>query len=81
MQYFPAAEIPNRSRSQAHGQSRPAGSDHFRALHLRETAPVELIEGAYRIIARLNHPDRGGSDEAMQEINSAYAQLRERVRA
>jgi hypothetical protein len=81
VQYFPAAEVPNRSRSQAHGQSHPAGSDHFRILHLRETAPVELIEASYRVLARLYHPDRGGTHEAMQELNGAYAALRERVSA
>jgi hypothetical protein len=81
LHHFPAAETPRRSRSQAHDQIRPAGSDHFRVLHLRETAPVELIEGAYRVLARLSHPDAGGSTEAMQELNGAYAALRERVRA
>ena len=57
------------------------GRDHFRVLHLRETAPVELIEASYRVLARLHHPDRGGSTEAMQAINGAYTALRERVSA
>ena len=47
-------------------------------LHL-PTAPPELVEGAYRILARLHHPDAGGSREAMQAINGADAALRERV--
>jgi hypothetical protein len=81
LHHFPAAETPRRSRTQTHDQGRPAGNDHFRILHLRETAPVELIEGAYRILARMYHPDRGGDSEAMQQINSAYAALRERVSA
>lgn len=79
--YFPDADVPVRFRTPSSPQARPASSDHFRILHLRETAPVELIEGAYRILARINHPDRGGSDEAMREINGAYAALRERVSA
>ena len=79
LQHFPTAETPRRSRAQAHGQGRPAGNDHFRVLHLRETAPVELIEASYRVLARLHHPDAGGSDEAMQAINGAYAALRARV--
>jgi curved DNA-binding protein CbpA len=33
------------------------------------------------VMARLCHPDRGGSTEAMQQINGAYAALRERVSA
>jgi hypothetical protein len=50
-------------------------------LPLLPTALPELIEGANRILARLHHPDRGDTDEAMQAINGAYAALRERVSA
>jgi hypothetical protein len=81
LQYFPAAETPRRSRSQARGQGRSAGNGHFRVLHLRETAPIELIEASYRDLARLHHPDAGGTHEAMQAINTAYVQLKERVGA
>src|SRR5688572_733747 len=42
--FFPDAEIPHSGRSRGATPSRPAGSDHFRIPHLRETAPVELIE-------------------------------------
>lgn len=51
--------------------------EHFRILHLRETAPPELIEASYRVMARLHHPDRGGDHAAMLRINSAYEILRE----
>ncbi len=81
LHHFPTAEMPRRSGSRVHDQTRPAGSDHFRVLHLRETAPVELVEASYRVLARLYHPDRGGTHEAMQAINGAYAALRERVSA
>jgi hypothetical protein len=81
LKHFPSADVPHRPRSQASARSQPTGSDHFRVLHLRESAPVELIEGAYRILARLHHPDAGGSHDAMQAINGAYAALRERVGA
>jgi hypothetical protein len=81
LECFPDAELPRGTRTRAEAPTRPAGSDHFRVLHLRETAPVELIEASYRILARLNHPDRGGTHEAMQAINGAYEALRERVSA
>jgi hypothetical protein len=78
---FPGADIPHTRRTRGESPTRTAGSNHFRVLHLRETAPVELIEASYRVLARLNHPDAGGSHEAMQAINGAYAALRERVLA
>jgi hypothetical protein len=81
LERFPDAETPRRAHGASLPMTREKGSDHFRILHLRETAPVELIEASYRVLARLNHPDAGGSTEAMQAINGAYAALRERVSA
>jgi hypothetical protein len=82
LEHFPDAEVPRRGRkTHSTADSRAVGSNHFRVLHLRETAPVELIESAYQVLALLCHPDVGGSHEAMQAINGAYAALRERVRA
>jgi hypothetical protein len=82
LEHFPDADIPAHARwRQTRPERRGAGADHFRVLHLRETAPVELIEASYRVLARLHHPDRGGTTEAMQQINGAYAALRERVSA
>ena len=76
------ADVPASAHwRQSRPEPRGCGGDHYRILHLRETAPVELIESAYRVLARLNHPDAGGSTEAMQQINGAYAALRERVTA
>ncbi len=47
----------------------------YTTLHLLPDAPVELIKAAYRCLAKLNHPDRGGDEKAMQRINEAYAVL------
>lgn len=80
--FFPDADVPTHARRRkTRPEPRTTGTDHFRVLHLRETAPVELIESAYRVLARLHHPDAGGFHEAMQQINGAYAALRERVSA
>ncbi len=35
---------------------------------------VESIESAYRRLAKLKHPDTGGSDAAMAELNAARAE-------
>ena len=45
-------------------------------LHLRPGAPVEVVEAAYRALALLYHPDRGGDTDRMQEINAAIEGLR-----
>ncbi|MEF3191861.1 MAG: J domain-containing protein [Campylobacterales bacterium] len=37
------------------------------------------IKERYRLLARQNHPDLGGSAEAMEELNRAYALLRDYI--
>jgi hypothetical protein len=54
----------------------PQAGDPYVVLHLRETAPPELVTAAYRCLARLHHPDRGGSTATMQAINAAAEQIR-----
>jgi hypothetical protein len=44
----------------------------YAALHLQPTAPDELVASAHRVMARLTHPDIGGSHAQMVEINNAY---------
>ena len=76
---FPDARIERpgaRPTPESSGTGRP-----FAVLHLLPSAPPELIEGAYRILARLHHPDAGGTDEAMRALNEARDLLRERVSA
>ena len=48
---FLMRETPRRARGVGDPTMREMGSDHFRVLHLRETAPVELIEASYRVLA------------------------------
>lgn len=58
------------------GASAGRGESAFTALHLLPTAPKELIDAAYRCLARLYHPDAGGDTSKMQAINLAYEQLK-----
>lgn len=53
--------------------------NHFALLLLLPSAPLELIEASYRVLARIHHPDRGGRVSDMQRVNAAYAALRERA--
>lgn len=47
----------------------------LQVLHLRDTAPPELIRVVYKHLATTYHPDKGGDEEKMKAINAAYKQL------
>src|SRR5262245_40962199 len=49
----------------------PALHEACRRLCIVPEAPVEVAEAAYKALARLHHPDVGGSTEMMQELNDA----------
>lgn len=49
--------------------------DPHEVLGIRPGATRELIDAAYRTAAKSAHPDAGGSDEAMAEINAARERL------
>lgn len=51
--------------------------DPFEVLGLRPDTPLEDIKAMYAIKAKRLHPDAGGTDEAMKELNDAW----ERVQA
>jgi hypothetical protein len=62
------------------GQMVPGGSnmitDYYRILKVPPEADFETIKKAYRARAMESHPDRGGSHQAMLEINEAFEVLR-----
>lgn len=39
-------------------------------------APSDEVESAYRTLAKQRHPDRGGSEQGMRDLNDAYSQFR-----
>ena len=52
----------------------PAGSirrDPHEVLGVRKDSPPEVVEAAYKALAKLRHPDVGGSAEQMAELNAA----------
>ncbi len=53
----------------------PAKVDAYAALCLTPEAPAELVKSAFKIMARVSHPDLGGSHEAMLKVNAAFKQL------
>jgi hypothetical protein len=55
----------------------------YEVLQVDRRAEPEVLEAAYRRLARMYHPDvssRSGADQRMKEINAAYDVLRDRDR-
>jgi len=58
----------------------PETRDPYLILQLHPSAAPELVEAAYRTLARLHHPDHSDEPDAgaaMADLNWAYATLRE----
>jgi hypothetical protein len=49
-------------------------------LGLQDGATAEEVKGAYRELAKLAHPDRGGNAELMAKYNAAYALLEQEIK-
>lgn len=45
-------------------------------LGIAPDAPLEVAEAAYRVLARKRHPDTGGTEQQMKELNAAIEALR-----
>jgi len=58
----------------------PSSADLYRVLGIAKTADSDAIRAAYRARAHVTHPDRGGNDAAMTQLNLAYHVLRDPVR-
>lgn len=54
--------------------------DPYRTLQVVPEAEPDVIRAAFRTLARKRHPDVGGSEVAMAELNEAWALLRDRHR-
>lgn len=54
----------------------PGTKTWWQVLQVKETDALTVIENAYRKLATERHPDRGGSDAMMAELNTARDQAR-----
>lgn len=52
--------------------------DSYSTLYVTPNAPKEVITAAYRVLAKIHHPDAGGTNEMMTRINAAYTDLQRR---
>jgi curved DNA-binding protein CbpA len=50
-------------------------TDHYRVLQVDPRADVEVIQAAYRVLARRFHPDHSGDDGMMKRLNAAWEVL------
>lgn len=55
----------------------PTGDDAFALLGLLPTATKEVCEAAYKALAIANHPDKGGNEEIMKQINEAWNKIKQ----
>jgi curved DNA-binding protein CbpA len=56
------------------------GFDPYVTLQVIREADPDVIQAAFRTLARKRHPDVGGSEEAMAALNEAWSILRDRRR-
>jgi hypothetical protein len=56
-------------------------ADPFATLHLLPSAPVEVVKAAYKALAVIHHPDKGGDAERMKALNAAYTAATGRLAA
>jgi curved DNA-binding protein CbpA len=48
----------------------------YRILEVENFAPMEVVTRSFRRLVMIHHPDRGGNQEVMKKINSAYDGLK-----
>ena len=53
---------------------KPSGADWWEVLQVRPDASRDVIDANFKRLARDRHPDRGGSDHQMAELNRARDQ-------
>ena len=54
----------------------PATRSPYEVLGVSAEAPLEVVEAAYRALAKKAHPDSGGSNERMRELNQALVSVK-----
>ncbi len=54
----------------------PSHVDPWEVLGVRPDAEIEIVHAAYRAKAKIAHPESGGTEEAMKEVNDAYDRIK-----
>lgn len=67
-----ARALPSRGQAGHAPNVEPIRPDHYRVLQVDPAANPLVIQAAYRVLARIFHPDMDGDDEQMKPINEAW---------
>jgi hypothetical protein len=81
LKHFPDAEVPRRPRTSRTAAAETDGDAQFQVFHLLPTAPPELVRAAYRTLAKIFHPDKGGGAEIMRRLTETHDALVRRLSA
>ena len=57
-------------------EQRESNGGPYGVLYLKKDAPWPVIVAAYKALATIHHPDRGGRLETMQKVNNAMDEIR-----
>lgn len=52
----------------------------FEVLQVDHNASKAVVDAAYKALAKVRHPDAGGTEEAMKELNQAYNSIRYKLK-
>jgi hypothetical protein len=58
----------------------PSQTDLYRVLQVDPGADLDVIQAAYRVLARRFHPDHAGNDAMMKRLNAAWEVLQDPTR-
>jgi len=67
--------LHQKDRCHSRGVNPSSGNGPYSKLFLIPDAPVEVVKAAYKALALKYHPDRGGDQAKMQELNSAISEI------
>ena len=75
-----SSKDPHKTYEHQQWQQPSKTKDDYAVLFLTEKAPWEVIVSAYRSLALMHHPDRGGNEETLKEINRAFDSLKNHLK-
>ena len=73
--YLTGRPVPGAQHFSPAGATGKTTNAPLETLFLLPGAPAELIKAAYRVLAQMYHPDKGGDHVKMKLINAAYEKL------
>jgi len=73
---YPESDEAREKGAEAFRRYKERKNDPYQELGVTPGASDEVIRAAYKAEARRRHPDRGGSNEEMERLNAAFAEIK-----